>query len=204
MCVHVLNDGQGTFWRPLELTKCILVVSFRDTRTMYFGHAHTFLQPMDGEEMPPPLPMKQKQRRHGTSVGSPQHTPTHHSHSLSSPVSTPYHSSLGYNADSLARSFGTSSYYRGSGSSDSFEGEQYQPPPVPMRMESIPGVKSVLVQDTPPPKPPRTDVYVPNAVPQVHLLTHLLTHTLSLSLSLSLSPSLPLFLAFSSLSLNYT
>ena len=122
---------------------------------------------MGSDEMPPPLPLKQKQRRHGTTMGSPQHTPTHHSHSLSSPVSTPYHTAQGYfTADSLARSFGTSSYYRGSGLSDGFEGEQL--PPVPMRMESIPGVKNVLVQDTPPPKPPRTDVHVPNAVPQVH------------------------------------
>ena len=124
--------------------------------------------------MPPPLPMKQKQRRHGTTgtVGSPQHTPTHHAHSLSSPVSTPfstpYHTAQGFiTAESLARSFGTSSYYRGSGSSDGFEGgEQYQPP-VPMRMESIAAVKNVLVQETPPPKPPRTDVHVSNAVPQV-------------------------------------
>lgn len=32
-------------------------------------------------------------------------------------------------------------------------------PPVPMRMESIlgPGVKTVLGQETPPPKPPRND-----------------------------------------------
>ena len=129
--------------------------------------------------MPPPLPMKQKQRRHGTAgtVGSPQHTPTHHAHSLSSPVSTPYHTTQGFvTAESLARSFGTSSYYRGSGSSDGFEvhvGEQYQPP-VPMRMESIPGVKN-LVQKTPPPKPPRTDVHVPNTVPQVQYSVHRLS-----------------------------
>ena len=124
---------------------------------------------MDNEQVPPPLPLKQKQRRHGTTVGSPQHTPTHHFHSLSSPVSS--HGPLGYiTADSLARSFGTSSYQRGSGSSDGMDVhvEQYQPP-VPMRMESIPGVKNALVQDTPPPKPPRTDV--PNAVPQVHHFT---------------------------------
>lgn len=30
-------------------------------------------------------------------------------------------------------------------------------PPVPMRMESIPWVKSALVVESPPPKPPRTD-----------------------------------------------
>lgn len=117
---------------------------------------------MDGEEVPPPLPVKQYKRR--TTVGSPQHTPTHHSYSLSSPVTS--HGPLGYiTADSLARSFGSSAYHRMSGSSDGMEGEQYLAPPVPMRMESIPGVKNVLVQDTPPPKPPRTDV--PNAVPQV-------------------------------------
>ena len=129
--------------------------------------------------MPPPLPMKQKQRRHGTAgtVGSPQHTPTHHAHSLSSPISTPYHTALGFiTAETLARSFGTSSYYRGSGSSDGFEvGEQYQPP-VPMRMESIPGVKN-LVQETPPPKPPRTDVHVPNAVPQVQYSVYMYIYT---------------------------
>ena len=28
---------------------------------------------------------------------------------------------------------------------------------MPVRMESIPGVKTALVQDTPPPKPPRND-----------------------------------------------
>ncbi len=30
-------------------------------------------------------------------------------------------------------------------------------PPVPLRMESIPGVKTALGQETPPPKPPRND-----------------------------------------------
>lgn len=116
----------------------------------------TLIQPSDSEEVPPPLPLKQKQRRHGNTVGSPQHTPTH-SHSLSSPVSI--HGTSYLTADSLARSFGTSSYQRGSGSSDGVDPEQDRDrPPVPMRMESIPWVKNALVQDTPPPKPPRTDV----------------------------------------------
>ena len=118
----------------------------------------------DGEEVPPPLPIKQKQRRHGN-MGSPQHTPTP-SHSLSSPVAM--HGTGYLTADSLARSFGTSSYHRGSGSSDGVEPDADRPP-VPMRMESIPWVKNALVQDTPPPKPPRTDV--PNTAPQVHYCT---------------------------------
>ena len=129
-------------------------------------HTHTLTQAIDNDQLPPPIPLKQK-HRYSNTASSPQQTPTH-SHSVSSPVSMlPTHGAAGYfTAESLARSFGTNSYHRGSGSSDGTDGgDQEKPPCIPMRMESIPGMKSALTLDTPPPKPPRTDI--PNTVSQV-------------------------------------
>ena len=123
----------------------------------------TLTQSVNNDQVPPPIPIKQKYC-HANTASSPQHTPTHF-HSVSSPVST--HGAMGYfTADSLARSFGTNASHRGSGSSDGTDGgDQEKPPCIPMRMESIPGMKSALILDTPPPKPPRTDI--PSTVSQV-------------------------------------
>lgn len=77
--------------------------------------------------MPPPIPVKQ--RKSTNQHGSPSHTPSHRQQ---------------VTADSLSRE-------------GSVTNGGKVLPPVPMRIESIPWVKNALVQDSPPPKPPRTD-----------------------------------------------
>ncbi|XP_064395436.1 rap guanine nucleotide exchange factor 1-like [Halichondria panicea] len=87
-------------------------------------------------DAPPPIPVKQ---RRSVSHSSPSHTPTHRPHITA----------------------------------DSYDPREVPPggvgkelPPVPMRIESIPWVKNALVQDSPPPKPPRTDR--PPDIPSPH------------------------------------
>ena len=84
------------------------------------------------EETPPPLPVKVRRVttcNQRTSYTSPASTPNH----------TPSHTYHQLGDELLA------------------QGLLGDLPPVPLRMESIPGVKTVLGQDTPPPKPPRND-----------------------------------------------
>ena len=82
------------------------------------------------EEVPPPIPLK---RRGKGPFSSPTHTP------IRQPVDSPS------SADRLlSKSVDSGGYLD-------------QVPRIPVRIESIPGLKSALVQETPPPKPPRTD-----------------------------------------------
>lgn len=101
------------------------------------------------EEVPPPLPVKVRRPTVGSlggqrgSISSPTTTPTHATYQL-----------VGYSA----RADGLVDYPGGRIAAANL-------PLVPMRMESIPGVKTVLGQDTPPPKPPRSDR--PNSIEMV-------------------------------------
>lgn len=123
----------------------------------------------NAEELPPPIPIKK--RHMSVQMSSPKEAPSHVAHtpsgddtgpppipskvrgrpgtraSISSPVTTPTHT---YRMASHSESMD----YPGTR-----EGPQANLPPVPLRMESIlgPGVKTVLGQDAPPPKPPRND-----------------------------------------------
>jgi len=83
------------------------------------------------EETPPPLPVKKRQGK--SSFSSPTHTPARPPIDIHSPPD-------GY----LSRSL-------------DFSHVMEEGPRVPVRIESIPGLKGALVQETPPPKPPRTD-----------------------------------------------
>lgn len=111
---------------------CLL--TFTNTCSLSF-----FFQPPGVDNIPPPLPVKQR-RATGhirPPINSPTHTPAQH---------TTKYSGAHVTADSMPRSTDTPGRKQSAG----------ELPPVPMRMESIPWVKNALVEN-PPPKPPRTD-----------------------------------------------
>ena len=88
--------------------------------------------------MPPPLPVKKRGGR--GSISSPSSTPTH----------TPSRGPFPVTADMLIRSLDSMGLSQRSSAGAPL-------PPVPIRMESIPQFKTAM-GETPPPKPPRTDV----------------------------------------------